>query len=84
MCGFCYAVCFQLRPPIIHNLHDTRALTAALFITVVKAVVSAVTAGPLRNAAVVRLAGELSVWITLVVWTHWIKKQGVDMKRLND
>lgn len=54
---------------------DTQALTAALLVAVVDAVIGAVTARPLRNTAVVCLAGELSVLITLVVWTHWTEKK---------
>lgn len=53
---------------------DTQALTTALLVAVVEAVICAVTAGPLRDTAVVCLAGELS-FITLVVWTHWRGKQ---------
>lgn len=54
---------------------DTQALTAALLVAVVDAVIGAVTSGPLRNAAVVCFAGELSVLIALVVWTHWSKRR---------
>ena len=54
---------------LCHNITDLPPLTAALLVAVVDAVVGAVAAGPLRNAAVVCLAGELSVWVTLVVWT---------------
>lgn len=54
----------------------TRPLTAALLVAVVQAVVGAVTSGPLGDAAVVCLAGELGV-VTLVVWTHWKKEADV-------
>lgn len=46
-----------------------------MLIAVVNAVVGAIAAGPLRYAAVVRLAGELGVRVALVVWTHWMKKE---------
>lgn len=46
------------------------ALTAAFLVAVVDAVVGAVTAGPLRDAAVVCQAGELRVLVTLVLWPH--------------
>jgi len=52
----------------------TRVRTAALLVTVVDAVVGAVTAGPLRNTAVICPAGELRV-VTLVVWTHWTDEE---------
>ena len=45
-----------------------------MLVAVVDAVVGAVAAGPLRNAAVVRLAGELSVRVALVVRTHWTEE----------
>lgn len=53
---------------------DSQALTTALLVAVVEAVIGAVTAGPLGDTAVVCLAGELS-FVTLVVWTHWRGKE---------
>ncbi len=55
-----------------HNITcaDTQALTTVLLVTVVQAVIGAVTAGPLRDAAVVCLAGELGFLVTPVIWTH--------------
>lgn len=58
-------------PPHKKKKGERFGLTAAFLVTVVEAVVCAVAAGPLRNTAVVCLAGELCVFITLVVWTHW-------------
>lgn len=49
---------------------DMHFLTAAFLIAVVKAVIGTIAAGPLRDAAVVCLAGELSV-ITFIIRTHW-------------
>lgn len=60
---------------ITHRLTHICKLTAALLVAVVNAVIGAVTAGPLRNTAVVCLAGELGVLITFVVWTHWTEKE---------
>lgn len=50
-------------------------LTAALLITVVYAVIGAVTHSPLRYTAIVRLAGELCIGITLMIWAHYKKQK---------
>lgn len=50
--------------------NNGQLLTASLLVTVVDAVIGSITAGPLRDTAVVCCAGEFSV-ITLVIRTHW-------------
>lgn len=63
-------VCVKLQIKWNKKSNDAQSLTTALLVTVVDAVVGTVTTGPLRDTAVVCLAGELSL-ITLVPWTHW-------------
>lgn len=46
-----------------------------MLVAVVDAVIGAVASGPLRNTAVVCLAGELGFCVAFVFWTHWMKKE---------
>lgn len=46
-----------------------------MLVAVVEAVVGAVTARPLRDAAVVCLARELRVLVTLVIGTPWKRRR---------
>lgn len=50
-------------------------LTAAFLVCVVNAVVHAVAARPQWDAAIVCLAGEFSILVTLVIWTPWVRPQ---------